>query len=271
MCLPHLEGVRCLHSDMPSLLQRYNKLRQEHLLFQYFTLVFGEWQTILGGAAVLVVLWSIWFYTGNPPAAVNWIVVIIVLFFAGYKVWRADHIRLIPRLDVAETRLEDMQIPLNNHLGYDVRTFCQLVPKCLTESPVYECVGHLTEVRRWSKKNDWEITDLGPMILRWGNRESREQEITLHPGAENVLNVCYIRSSDRQVCPYGEADITWEKVYSTFIRQSSGVTEAYQFDICLTYSQRVNGHLESVKPINVCLAVDVTDKLRKPRLDLRRR
>jgi hypothetical protein len=253
---------------MPSLLQRFKRLRQEHLLFQYFTLVFMEWQTILGGAAVLIILWSIWFYTGNPPAALNWIVVIIVLFFAGYKVWRTDHVRLIPHLDIPVAKTEDTRVPLNNLRGFDVRTFCQLAPKCLTDSPVYECRGHLQQVRRWTAEERWEVTALGPMILRWGN--VRETEISLHPGAENVLNVCFITHSTRQVAPIVDADLTWDQILNIFRRKWGG-REAYQFDVCVTYSHRVNGNLESVKPINVCLEVEVRDNLSEPLLTLHRR
>jgi hypothetical protein len=91
---------------------------------------------------------------------------------------------------------------------------------------------------------------MGPVILKWGNVQ--DQEVTLHPNAENVLNVCYIRHSDYQVVPYVDADLTWQKIYNTFKRQPGGV-EAYQFDACITYSHRVNGpaYLHLIKPISV--------------------
>jgi hypothetical protein len=217
--------------------------------------------------ACSVAYWLLWFRPNPPSGWITLIYALWIIFVSGYFLWRADHLRLIPQLDVIGTRFEDMQIALNEHLG-EVRTFCQLVPKCKTESPVYECTGHLMQVRRWSR-NAWEITDLGPLTLRWGNVQ--DNEITLHPGAENVLNVFYIRHSDRQVCPYVDADITWEKVYSTFIRRAAEEMEAYQFDICLTYSQRVNGNLESVKPVNVCLEVQLGNDPYKPHIELHRK
>jgi hypothetical protein len=239
-----------------SWLSSFRRLRQEHLLFEYFTLVFGEWQTTLGGTALLIILWSVWFYTGNPPAFVNWIVLAGVLFAAGYKVWRADHIRLIPQLDIVATRLEDMPIPVDEYLT-DTRTFCQLVPKCLTESPLYECRGHLRQVRRWSVDR-WIVTGLGPLTLKWGN--TNDNEITLHPDSENVLNVCYIGHAAQQVVPYVDADLTWQAIFSAFPRQPGG-DEAYQFDVSITCSHRSNGQMQSVKPVNVCLELRIVDVL----------
>lgn len=205
------------------------------------------------GAAVPYMIYGLYSLFKTPTPLVNWLAIIGALFLAGYYLWRADHIRLIPQLSIAATRLQEMLIPVNNVRGHDVQIFCQIVPKCLTESPVYECRGHLKEVRRWAVDR-WQVTDLGPLVLRWAN--THEQEISLHPGAENVLNLCFITYSTQQVAPCVDADITWEKINNTFLRQPGGI-EAYQFDISITYSHRVNGQLESVKPVNVCADLQI--------------
>lgn len=217
------------------------------------------------GAAVPYMIFGLYSLFKTPPPLANWLAIVGALFLAGYYLWRSDHIRLIPQLDVVGTRLEDMPIPIDDHRS-DMRTFCQLVPKCLTESPVYECRGHLREVRRWNVDR-WQATSLGPLVLRWGN--VIDNEITLYPGAENVLNVCFITHSTRQVSPCVDADITWQAVFAAFPRQPGGV-EAYQFDVCITCSHRVNGHLESVKPVNICLEFQMTNDLYQPHLELHR-
>jgi hypothetical protein len=222
------------------------------------------WDKAWGPAVACIAYCVWWFRTAPPPWYVTMAFICGLILIVGYYLWRADHVRLIPQLNIAGTRLEDMPIPIDEHRA-DVRTFCQLVPKCLTESPVYECRGHLREVRRWNVDR-WQVTSLGPLVLRWGN--VADNEITLHPGAENVLNVCFITHSTRQVSPCVDADITWQAVFAAFPRQPGGV-EAYQFDVCITYSHRTNGILESVKPVNVCMEFQMTNDLYHPHLEIR--
>lgn len=214
-----------------------NQLEKLLLMPDYFRALAKEWLNILFGETLVGIGFLIRWALGAPTNHALIVVFVAAMFVAGYYAWRPSYVRLIPQLDIVGTRLEDMPIPIDEHRG-DVRTFCQLVPRCLTDSPVYECRGHLREMRPWSVDR-WQATSLGPLILRWGNT----QEV--------------------------DADITWPAVFAAFPRQPGGV-EAYQFDVCITYSQRRNGHLESIKPINVCLGFQMTNDLYHPHLELRR-
>ncbi len=211
---------------------------------------------------MIFLAWNVWFYVGNPPSWVNWTAILIALLIAGYYAWRAEHIRLIPKVEIVDWHIEKESSDQNDF------TVCQIVPKCLTESPVYECVGHLTELRRWAVDR-WEKTSLTPQILRWAHQPYGPAE--LHPGAENFLSICAIGQSNYQVHPAIEASLSTTHLVSIFQRRQPGEIEAYQFDICVTYSHRVNGILESVKPVDVCLEVRLEDETHTPKLILHRR
>ena len=74
-------------------------------------------------------------------------------------VWRADHVPLIPKLAVREIHFQETPVMLNGEI-YDHRTCIQLVPTCLTESPVYECVACLQRVEKLTADGDWKETEL---------------------------------------------------------------------------------------------------------------
>jgi len=70
------------------------------LLPEYFTAAGRRMQDVLWGALLPFLAWGLWFIVSTPPTWINVTAVGLALFMAGYYVWRADHIRLIPRLDV---------------------------------------------------------------------------------------------------------------------------------------------------------------------------
>jgi hypothetical protein len=72
------------------------------LLPEYFTAAASQMQNILWGALLPFVAWGIWFVLGNPPMWVNATAIGLALFLAGYYVWRADHIRLEPKVEIAQ-------------------------------------------------------------------------------------------------------------------------------------------------------------------------
>ena len=87
-----------------------------------------------------------------------------VVLVAGYYVWRADHLRMIPKLVVRGTRVQDTPITANGMI-YDNRRFVQLTPTCLTDAPVYECVAYLQRVERFDG-NRWEETSLDRNLIQ---------------------------------------------------------------------------------------------------------
>ena len=70
------------------------------LLPEYFTAAIGQWQAVLWGVSMPALVWGIWFILGTPPQWMNVAAIFSGLFIAGYYVWRADHVRLQPKLKV---------------------------------------------------------------------------------------------------------------------------------------------------------------------------
>jgi len=264
------------HETMPLLREGFRRRYQElDLLPEYSRLLFTRWQALLWGGSVLAVLWGVHFILAEWPSWINWTAITVALFFAGFYTWRADHVRLIPRLAVEKATLQitpvTRQIVTMNGTRIseevlDNRTFIQLAVKCLTEAPVDECEGHLVKVNRWSPtKNDWEPVDFPPaLVLGWDNAGGIEK-ITQHPGAEKPLNVAFIRHSDSQLFPSVSGDIPQQRVINEF-RRMPGDREAYQFDVQITCFDRSNN--TSVKPVAVLVEVQNTADPSRPSVEV---
>jgi hypothetical protein len=101
------------------------------LLRDYFASIAAHWQAVLWGAGVPAVIWGIWFIVGAPPSWVNWTAVLVALFLANYYVWRADHVRLIPKFGVPEVIKFQSTPTMNPTTGQDTGTsvWVQLLPQ----------------------------------------------------------------------------------------------------------------------------------------------
>ena len=99
------------------------RFKELDLLEQYFPLLFTRWQAALWGGSVLAVAFGWRFITSDWPYPVKLTACIVALFFAGYYVWRADHVRLIPKLRIVGTRFQDTPVTLGGSV-FDHRTFC---------------------------------------------------------------------------------------------------------------------------------------------------
>jgi len=222
-------------------------LRSFNLFRDYLQAAGQHWQQVLGGASVPFLIWGIWFIVGNPPAWINWTVVLVALLIAGYYVWRADHVRLIPKLKIGGTRFQDTPVTFGG-MVVDHRTFVQLVPECLTESPVYECVGYLQRVDKRVGQDQWEETALDRnLVLNWG-----DDKVELHPKSEKPLNLFFIQHQTNQIIPNlkRDADIPSAKFDSILMKEP-----ILRFYVQVTCSDRVNGDFVSIQPTRVCLEV----------------
>ena len=208
---------------MRNLLQRFKRFRKEHLLFQYFTLVFTRWQAVLWGGSVLAVAFGWHFVTADWPYPVKVTACVVALFFAGYYVWRADHIRLIPKLEVvAKAHLQETPV----EQGTERRIFVQIEPKCLTDSPVTECLGHLLRVyKRWGNE-EWELTEMNERILlEWSHYGS--VPITLYPSGGQYLNICWRTTSLNVIIPAcNPRPSRWREVFDS--------VGTFRFDVEIT-------------------------------------
>jgi hypothetical protein len=168
-----------------------SRLRTFALLPDYFGAIAQRWQDILWGAsmpAIVIVIWSaIW----GVPTPIIVVFLVLAMFIAGYYAWRADHERFLPRLEVVnKPRIQTT--PVMTSMGYDTGqqlTYLQVVPRCATDSPVRECQGHLLRVSKVAE-GEWVETALNETLpLEWSLR--KEPAVTLYPGIEQRLNVCF--------------------------------------------------------------------------------
>lgn len=215
------------------------------LILDYWIAVKNHaWETFWGAGAIGIIITTYTLY--RPPSRwlLGWVVAWAFLV-AGYFTWRAYHVRFIPKLAVRDWHFQETPITRDG-MVYDHRTFVQLVPTCLTEAPVYDCVAYLQRVEKLSAANDWEETTLDRnLILNWANEH--------HPQSEQMLNVFFIQHQTNQIIPClpPSADIPWAKFDSIF-RGEPGLTD-FRFFIQITYSDKVHG--DSLKPVRVRLDV----------------
>jgi hypothetical protein len=230
------------------------------LLWTYWvTFKDHAWETFWGATA-LGIPFGLYTLYRSPSAAWLLLYLLCVSFVAGYYIWRADHVRLIPKLSVIGTRLQDTPIVANG-MVYDHRTFIQLLPRCLTEAPVYECAAFLQRVDRF-RAGHWEDTGLDINLrLNWGDEH--------HPSVEQPVNVFFIEHQSEYLIPClpRDADMPLAKFEEIFRRDAGGTT--FRFYVQITYSDRVGGHFESVaKPVQVRLDVQFGNDPLNPLLEL---
>jgi hypothetical protein len=226
------------------------------LLPGYFKAVYVQWHEVLWGATVPAVIFFLWWSIGLPPtkAVVGWFV--CALFLAGYYLWRADHVRLMPKFAVRGVKYQPtptMNPKTGQHTGTSV--YVQLLLKCLTEASVEDCAGHLKAIHRWSEeKQKWEETDLNESVrLGWSHGDERHSPITLEPDIERRLNVFFVHSSQNLIVPIVyPLPLRWESVFN--------VDDTFRFDIT------VRG--KDCGPVNLFMHVKCGDTWDKPLTEL---
>lgn len=144
-------------------------------------------QEIFYGESVLMIIFAIYTYVYSISLSSVLLMLAGSFMLAGYHIWRADHLRLIPGIKLEEVRQQPAP-------GKDEkRTYVQLVLSCATEAPIEECNGRLLRVWRWSG-DDWgQIEPNQPLHLNWS--PGVDQPITLSPYVPELLDVFYL--SDR--------------------------------------------------------------------------
>jgi hypothetical protein len=175
----------------------YKRFGTFDLLPQYFMAAGQQIQNVLWGALLPFLIWGIWFIVSNPPAWVNVTAVGVALFLAGYFVWKADHVRLIPKLGVGDDI--DMKFTGIGVPDKKKRTV-QVLVKCETEGPVKDCRGQLLRVSKWAEGDGkWEITHINETLdLEWSYVDP-PTFITLEHGAPRQLNVFWVENTHRDI------------------------------------------------------------------------
>jgi len=170
------------------------------LLPKYFGATRGHFADIFWGVGVGVAVPYLvfWVYSlfRNPTASADWFAILGAVFLAGYYVWRADHIRLIPKLELGSLRT----VPTPTFTPGIDRQFVQLLVKCRTEGSILDCKGQLLRVMKWSTRgNDWQPTQIDEVVdLLWSNLDL--DSITIEFGADRNLNV-FFAQTDWRILP----------------------------------------------------------------------
>jgi hypothetical protein len=250
-----------LSKQLSSSIQRCNQGLDRELLWKYFLAFKEKWWELFWGPTVLGVVFGIATIWYPPARIVFFIYVLIVAFLAGYYLWRDNYVRLIPKLGISGTRFQDTPVTSNDVI-LDHRVFVQLTPECLTESPVYECVGYLQKIEKRVEENQWEETALDRnLVLNWG-----EDKVELHPRSEIPLNIFFIQRNTRQIIPNLKpgADIPWQKFDAALNNEP-----ILRFHVQITCSERIHGNFVSIPPVSVCLEVRfVGPNFLRPQLQL---
>lgn len=200
LCSETSTGV-CPDAILSLMLQIYTWLkagiRTFSLLSEYGKAIAKQWMSILFGETLIGTIFLIWWAISNPKNPPLILTFVVAMFVAGYFVWRADHVRLIPKFEITEvlaqvTETDDPNTP---------SLYVQMIPRCLTEAPVYECRGHLLRVsKRLTPEDEWKLTDMNaPLFLGWDYYGTRP--FTLEPGIDRRMNVCSWNSADRFIIP----------------------------------------------------------------------
>jgi hypothetical protein len=171
-----------------------DEFKKFDLIGVYFlSLKHVAWDVLWGAGIASIIYWGLWWFYTAPPWWVTFIYGLALVFFAGYYLWRADHIRLIPRFGVEHTVVIQDTPVMNAATGHPLGTssYFQLQPRCLTDAPIQNCWGHLTGICRWNERHHtWTELESETMILEWSHGGTG---ITLFPRAERRLNLFQIQ------------------------------------------------------------------------------
>ena len=245
-----------------------SKLGTFDYFWDYIEAAYNHFNDIFWGVAVVGAVYAIPFLIYGLssqfrqfPSWLNWLAIVMAVLLAGYYVWRPYHIRLIPKIRVAGVHFQDTPVTLGGKV-VDHRVFVQLLPECLTESPVYESVGYLQKVEKRVGQDQWEETAIDKnLLLNWG-----DDKVELHPKSERPLNIFFIQRDTGQIIPNlkRDADIPSQKFDAALMNEP-----ILRFYVQITCSDRINGNFVSIPPVRVCLEVRFVGPNRlRPQLQL---
>jgi hypothetical protein len=169
------------------------RFKELDFLEEYFPLLFTRWQAAIWGGSVLAVAFGWRFITSDWPYPVKLTACVVALFFAGYYVWRAEHIRLVPKLEL----LAPITIYTTTNVAQLNRKFVQLPANCLTEARLENCGGQLLRVWRWVN-GAWQLTQVDePLDLNWSILDM--PTTFLERAVLRRLNIFFVENVNRNI------------------------------------------------------------------------
>jgi hypothetical protein len=223
------------------------------LLPEYGKATARQWMNILFGETVVGAIFLIWWAISNPKNPPLILIFVAAMLVAGYFAWRADHVRLMPKLAVQDVCIQET--PTNTK---ERRVFVQILPKCLTDAPVRKCQGHLLRVyRQLGNDPAWELTEMNePLDLEWSYYGNTPRD--LQPKIDQRLNICFW--SDKYD---GKYNIMHPAVFPVPQLASSVFLHVgpFKFDVRIT--------AEDCAPVDLAVVVAMTDSWNKPIVELK--
>jgi hypothetical protein len=205
---------------------RYGKIRKWiikqaktfDLLPDYAKAVYRAWQDYLWGA-LLVSPIIVWWLVSNPPDIPAPPMLLVIAAFAWaflvatYYTWRKERIRQIPKLEFAPTVFQELTpaVAIGGSTIFTIN-YLQVLPRCISETPVEECQGRLLHVLRWNGTR-WESTPLNePLDLVWSYHDSTPRKLEL--GVEQRLNLLAISNNVQLQVPPEQNPIKASDVFT---------------------------------------------------------
>ena len=185
---------------MPSLSKGFRTFKEglDRKLFWTYWIEFKDkaWEvfwgpTLLGVAFGIATLWY------SPARSWFLLYVLIVVFLAGYYLWRVNYVRLMRKLGLGEISMK------YTGTGPDhpdqKRRYVQVLVKSEAEGLIKDCRAQLLRISRWVKnpeENDgkWDITNINETLdLEWSFVD--QPTVNLEHGAPRQLNVFWTQNN----------------------------------------------------------------------------
>lgn len=172
-------------------LRSFREGLEPKLLWDYWLTFKGTAWEIFWGASMIAIAFAIYTLFYAPSKLLLLLYLLLVVFVAGYFMWRSDHLRLMPKFEINGFQLQEN--PTTS--AYERQMYVQVVPKCLTEAVVRNCSGYLLRVYyRRIEGEPWRSTEANePLLLEWSFYGFAP--LTLRPGIDQRLNVCFWRTN----------------------------------------------------------------------------
>ena len=209
------------------IMRRFWKFLKRHyraydLLTDYIrSIKHAGWDVIWAPVLPSVLYWLLWFRANPPSCWITLLYAVWVVIVAGYFLWRPNHLRLMPKLEVGDINMTYTTAGAPDKK----RKYVQVLVKCATEGPIKNCRGQLLRISKWIKDPDgqdgkWETTHIDETLdLLWSFVD--EPTLTLEHGAPRRLNVFFVESTSKNM-------VTWTRMR---VNLASAPNDRFKFDL----------------------------------------
>jgi hypothetical protein len=175
------------------------------------------WETFWGAGVLGVVFtaYTLYYPPARPyiPWAVAWAILV-----AGYFIWRADHVRLLPKMTLGPL---DTALYARTGVANQKRRYVQVIVACATEGPLEICRGQLLRISEWVD-GKWEATHISETLdLLWSYVD--EPTVTVEHGAPRRLDLLFVENTSRDI-------VLWTRMRIK-LASASAPTARFKFDV----------------------------------------